>query len=64
MATTTEQKVLTIVGARSVWQETLADDDDIAKLIRLLVAEQQARNSVVIIVCVGREQTPSVSYEN
>ena len=60
MPVATDAREIVINGARSVFTEDITDDMDIERLLRLLLAETMARNEVVVIICVGKEQKPVV----
>ena len=56
MATATDTRQVVINRARSVFTAAITDDTDIERLLRLLLAETMARNEVVVVICVGKEQ--------
>ena len=61
MTATLEATEIQVVGARNCFTHAVEEDEDVEKLLKLLLAESMARNHVVVILCVGNDRLPQVA---
>lgn len=53
MVAVAETRSITVTGARACWRETIGDENDLEKFIRIIMAELCANNTVHLIVVIG-----------
>ena len=53
MVAVAETRSITVTGARACWKETIGDENDLEKFLRIVMAELCAKNIVQLVVIIG-----------
>lgn len=54
-----EERTITIRNSRSCWRESVQDEDDLVKVIKLLQAEIFAGNKIGLVIAIEKIGLPS-----